>query len=264
MKYKENVILDLNMTLEDDYVLSKIEEMQNTNLVKDGDEGSFSFNLTDLFKKCPMIFKQANAEMTQDEIKKLYETNKKKFQKLLNGNLGKAINRFEVKRTLKGKRESYFKFNKTTMTILKNGYPSREVELTEIEKLVIKELNIDTITKSIAKQLKEMDIKILKEAIECAKETGILDYPFVKSIYNNLMENKKVASVGSTNNSVKQLNTNSNDINSISDNNKNIKQNYNSHLNPKVHNFEGSANFLKYSPEELEKLLFENQKNKFK
>ena len=34
-------------------------------------------------------------------------------------------------------------------------------------------------------------------------------------------------------------------------------------LNPKVHNFPGSANFMKYEADELEKKLLESQKEKF-
>lgn len=39
---------------------------------------------------------------------------------------------------------------------------------------------------------------------------------------------------------------------------------YNMKLDPRVHNYEGSANFMKYTPEELEKILENSQKGKFK
>lgn len=45
---------------------------------------------------------------------------------------------------------------------------------------------------------------------------------------------------------------------------KNVNQQDNIRLNPKVHNYEGSANFMKYTPEELEIILQESQKDKFK
>lgn len=45
---------------------------------------------------------------------------------------------------------------------------------------------------------------------------------------------------------------------------KNVNQQDKVSLNSKVHNFEGSANFMKYTPEELEIILQESQKDKFK
>lgn len=45
---------------------------------------------------------------------------------------------------------------------------------------------------------------------------------------------------------------------------KNVTQQDKARLNPKVHNYEGSANFMKYSEDELERMLLENNKNKFK
>lgn len=38
----------------------------------------------------------------------------------------------------------------------------------------------------------------------------------------------------------------------------------NKKLNPKIHNYSGSANFMKYSEDELERILLENNKKKFK
>ncbi|WP_270647175.1 hypothetical protein [Paeniclostridium hominis] len=38
----------------------------------------------------------------------------------------------------------------------------------------------------------------------------------------------------------------------------------NKKLNPKIHNYSGSANFMKYSENELERILLENNKKKFK
>ncbi|XTR36669.1 phage replisome organizer N-terminal domain-containing protein [Paraclostridium tenue] len=41
------------------------------------------------------------------------------------------------------------------------------------------------------------------------------------------------------------------------------KNNSNDQLNPKIHNFTGSDSYKKYSEEELERIILENQKNKF-
>ena len=40
-------------------------------------------------------------------------------------------------------------------------------------------------------------------------------------------------------------------------------KNYTKKLTPKLQNFSGSANFAKYTAEELEKKLLESQKGKF-
>lgn len=271
MKYNERVCLDLNISLEHDYVLSKIEDMQNTNSIKDGDKGTFNFNLSELFIKCPMVFKQVSNLEDKDEIKKVYDTNKKKFNKMLKEGLGKALIRETVKRDKLGKKESYFKFNKSTMTILKNGYPVKQIrEFTEIEKIVMRELKIDILSNSISKQLENMDINVLNDSISVAKENGILDYAYVRAIYNNLIQadisdNKKVATTGNSNNSYKNTTNSNRNINNIVPENKNnINNNYAAKLNPKVHNYMGSANFMKYTEEELEKMILENQKDKFK
>lgn len=266
MRYNENVCIDLGITLEDDYIISKIEDMQNTIYIKYGNAGTFNFSLTDLFIKCPMIFKQVNGITDKDEIKKIYDTNKKKFNRLMKGSLNKVLIREDTKRDKLGKRESYFKFNKTTMTILKNGYPvKRSREFTDIEKYLMNELKLNELSNSITKQLEKMDIDVLKESIEVAKIENILDYPYVKAIYNNLIENKKADNAGD----ITDLNKNTNiqiekSNNIISNNKKNYNDNHKSKLNPKLHNYMGSANFMKYTPEELEKILEQSQKDKFK
>lgn len=277
MRYNEKVAIDLGITLEEDYVLSKIEDMQNTYIVRDGDKGSFTFSLTDLFKRCPMVFKQVDDIQDKEDIKKIYDTNKKKFQKMIKASLGKAIIRTDVKRKKDGKKESYFKFNKTTMTVLKNGYPIKTVnEFTDKEKLIIKELHIDTINKSLSSQLESMDYDLLKDSIEIAKECNILDYPYVRSIYNNLImneDNKKATSVETTNDfEVKNNNSNFNNnitqeqniCNKKTESNKKENNNINKRkrVNTRFHNINES--FSKYTPDELEKLLQESQKNKFK
>lgn len=54
------------------------------------------------------------------------------------------------------------------------------------------------------------------------------------------------------------------DKNFVTYTSKNVNQQDKVRLNPKVHNYEGSANFMKYSPDELEKILQKSQKDKFK
>ena len=266
MRYNEEVVLDIGMTLEDDYVLSKIEDMQNTTSVKDGDRGSFSFNLTELFKKCPMVFKQPKGDESREEIEKIYTTNKKKLQRMLKGSMGKAVSRYETKRTKSGKKESYFKFNKTTMTVLKNGYPVKvDKEFTEKEKMVMDVLGIDKLSKGVTTQINGLDEQLLKEALEVTKECGILEFAYVRGVYNNLKLDKEKASDEPTSNANKNNKTHDLiDINIISQKNNIDTHNYkknNKNFKTRFHNI--NQTFNKYTPEELEKVLKESQKGKF-
>lgn len=264
--FNGDVAYDLKLTLDDMYILGYFYKLstisEDTKIIKDCE--CFSFNLVDLFKSRKHVFEQVEKNSTPEEIKKIYEKNRKKLDRLLKGTLGKFVNKELSVKTKEGSK-TYYKLNRQFVKILIDGYPEKiDRQLNEKELLICKELNMDKITKGISKQLESMELDILKESIEVAKETGILDYPYVKGIYNNLIENKKVASTGNTNNSNKESFSNINDKNIIPKNNQNINNEYVVKLNPKIHNFKGSANFMKYQEKELEDLLLEVNKTKFK
>lgn len=266
MRYNEEVVLDMDMTLEDDYVLSRIEDIQNTTSVKDGNKGSFSFNLTELFKRCPMVFKQVKGGESKEDIEKIYNTNKKKLQRMMNGSMGKAIMRYETKRTKAGKKESYFKFNKTTMTVLKNGYPIKvEKTFTEKEMMVMRALRLNELSKGLITQINDLEDDLLKASLEVAKECGILEFAYVRGIYNNLkLDKEKASDAGTSNANQKNKTHDSIDINIISQNNQKdtskFKKNYKQTKN-RFHNLENES-FRNYTPEELERILEENQRIK--
>lgn len=269
MKYNEEVAYDLGLSLEDLYVLQKIEDkIKDTNLSTYGDKGEFTFNQVDLFKICKFVFKQVIGEESEEDIKKIYKSNNAKFNKMLKGSLGKIISKGSNIKNQRGS-ESYFKINQQIRTILINGYPSVvDTELSDIEKLVMRELNMHSMGKNIRTQLKSMDENALKEAIQISKEHGILDYPYVRGIYNNLVQIKNPQESANSQGSSKNLISQNINTNSITQNNNFKSENSNNNikfeLNSKIHNFPGSCNFRKYTPEELEKLLQESQKNKFK
>lgn len=268
MKYNEEVAYNLGLSLEDIYVLEKIENnIRDTNLSKDGNNGEFSFNQVDLFKMCKFVFKQVDKNDSKETIKKIYKTNNAKFNKMLKGALGKVLIKGEnIKK--QSKSEAYFKINKEIRTILINGYPQVvDFELSEIEKLLSDELNLQVLTKSIRTQLKNMDINLLRIAIDIAKEHKITDYPYIRNIYNNLEKDAKKPqesgnsqglnnnnNFNSNNNSIPQLNNNMNTFK--------YKNNVNNSIQTRFHNVNNT--FLNYTPEELEKLLQESQRNKFK
>lgn len=223
MKYNEEVAYNLGLSLEDIYVLEKIEDnIRDTVLSKDGNNGEFSFNQVDLFKMCKFVFKQVNKHDSEDTIRKIYKTNNAKFNKMLKGSLGKVLIKGEnIKK--QSKSEAYFKINKEIRTILINGYPKVvDLELNEIEKLVVDELKMKTIGKNIRTQLKCMDIDKLKAAIGVAKEHEILDYPYVKHIYNNLDSNvKKPQESPNSQGSNENINSQNSDTNIVPQNSNN-------------------------------------------
>ena len=110
MKYNEEVAYNLGLSLEDIYVLEKIENnIRDTNLSKDGNNGEFSFNQVDLFKMCKFVFKQVDKNDSKETIKKIYKTNNAKFNKMLKGALGKVLIKGEnIKK--QSKSEAYFKY----------------------------------------------------------------------------------------------------------------------------------------------------------
>lgn len=285
MKYNEEVAYNLGLSLEDIYVLEKIEDnIRDTVLSKDGNNGEFSFNQVDLFKMCKFVFKQVNKHDSEDTIRKIYKTNNAKFNKMLKGSLGKVLIKGEnIKK--QSKSEAYFKINKEIRTILINGYPKVvDLELNEIEKLVVDELKMKTIGKNIRTQLKCMDIDKLKAAIGVAKEHEILDYPYVKHIYNNLDSNvKKPQESPNSQGSNENINSQNSDTNIVPQNSNNTStknvNNENEDLREKIiakqkqdyemisrknkfHNT--NASFINYTPDELERHLQESQKGKFK
>lgn len=265
MKYNEEVAYNLGLTLEDIYVLEKIDDyIRDTNLSKDGNNGEFSFNQVDLFKMCKFVFKQVKKDDSQEDIKKIYKTNNAKFNKMLKGALGKVLLKGEnIKK--QGRSEAYFKINKEIRTILINGYPKvSDIVLTDIEELVVKELKMNTISKSIRTQLKNMDIDILRTSIEIAKEENILDYPFVRGIYNNLESNNKkpqesANSQGSYENTISST-PYKNSIPQKSDFYTNKTKNY-EYKKTNFHNFKET--FDQYTEEELDNIILKSQKIKF-
>lgn len=199
--FNDDVAYDLGLSLNDLYVIGYIHSIRNTNLVKTkiiGNEECFTFNLVNLFKARPLIFDKVKLdESMSDEDKeaylnKMYDMNRKRFNRMIKSTLGKVLVKVKTVNIKDGK-ETYYRLNKSVMTVLINGYAkSTDTELTENEKLICKATGIFDIAKGTRTQLKSMETDTLKASIEVAKEKGILDFPYIKRIYNNLIENKKV------------------------------------------------------------------------
>lgn len=85
----------------------------------------------------------------------------------------------------------------------------------------------------------------LLKAIDIFKQQEGIYFSLLEKIYK---DDKNFA--------IYELKTSDCDFNKATTNNKK--------LNPKIHNYSGSANFMKYSEDELERILLENNKKKFK
>lgn len=266
--FNDKVADDLNLSLEDLYILGYFYKLSNTTsdtkIINNSE--CFSINLVDIFINRPLLFEKVLDSGEDKELtKKIYEKNRKKLDRILKGNLSKCIIKTGTIKSKEGSK-NYYKLNKTTIKVLVDGYPVKRIrEFTEIEKYIMKELKLNELSNSIVKQLEKMELDILKNAVEVAKLDNILDYPYVRAIYNNLMLNKKADNAGditdfneNTTNQIENYN------NSISKNKNNYNNNSMTQLNPKLHNYMGSANFMKYTPEELEKMIKLSQKDKFK
>ncbi|MGG7060440.1 hypothetical protein ACQPUZ_19580, partial [Clostridium tertium] len=99
------------------------------------------------------------------------------------------------------------------------------------------------------------DINLLKTSINLAKENKILDYPYIKGIYNKLLENKKDSSAP-TDKSITQK-SDSLDINNII-----TQKNYFKTSKNKFRNF--TETFNQYSEDELDKIIEKGQIAKYR
>lgn len=145
---------------------------------------------------------------------------------------------------------------------INNMYLGKEELVKEFSKLY--QSNIGVINALVAEQLigwsELIEVGLFKRAIEICTERGKLNLGYLKGIIkkwlNSSITTLEELEAQRLQNSIKSKCNKS--ITNFNKNNSKIT------LNPKVHNFNGSDNFMKYSPEELEKMLLENSKNKFK
>ncbi|GAA0714862.1 hypothetical protein GCM10008904_31010 [Paraclostridium ghonii] len=145
---------------------------------------------------------------------------------------------------------------------INNMYLGKEELIKEFSKLY--QSNIGVINGLVAEQLigwsQLIEVGLFKRAIEICTERGNLNLGYLKGIIkkwlNSHITTLEELEAQRIQNSIKSKCNKS--ITNFNKNNSEIT------LNPKVHNFNGSDNFMKYSPEELEKILLQNSKNKFK
>lgn len=123
--------------------------------------------------------------------------------------------------------------------------------------------NIGVVNSLVEEQLKvwssALEVKLFKRALEICTEKGKINFGYLKGVI------KKWSDANIT--TLEELEAQKLKVNiKNKSNNKSIsktKEVIPKKLNPKIHNYSGSANFLKYDADELERMLLESQKGKF-
>lgn len=124
--------------------------------------------------------------------------------------------------------------------------------------------NIGIVNSIIEEQLKDwastLEVKLFKRALEICTEKGSLNLGYLKGIIKKWL-NANITTLEELEAQKLKVNIkNKSNNKSMSKEKENIP---NKKLNPKTHNFSGSANFLKYEADELERRLLESQRGKF-
>ena len=110
-----------------------------------------------------------------------------------------------------------------------------------------------TLKRLIEKYSSTVDVEVFEQIfIDASSENVKSKYRYIEQVLKTLDDKN-----------IKTIDDYVKDKERFKNNKANTKTQNNTKLNPKIHNFAGSANFAKYGAEELEKKLLESQKGKF-
>ncbi|WP_250674929.1 phage replisome organizer N-terminal domain-containing protein [Paraclostridium ghonii] len=188
--------------------------------------------------------------------------------------VGSETSKAQLMRNKRQKEKKVIESGNNVTSMLPGSYLNEENCYTEIEKEIEKEIDIEQqhIEKVVAdneierslvilelkkayNHLLDKDIKKIADTLSAKREGYDLDYLKEKIELSKKQSNIRNL-VGFL---IKAINENfSNESITSFDKNNSDKP-----LNPKVHNFSGSDGYSKYSEEELERIILENQKHKF-
>lgn len=235
----------------------------------------------ELFKRIGLVQILENGEIYISELQNM---------------VGSETSKAQLMRNKRQKDKKVIESGNNVTPMLPDSYSNEENRYTEIEQE--KEIDIDIeidieqqhIKRQIKKELEENKKKEKEDVVvadneiekslaiaEIKKAYMTLDDKDVKKIADTLVSTRGMYDLGYLTEKIELSKKKSNirnlpgflisaiiedfDNESITNFNKN---NSDKKLNPKVHNYMGSDNFAKYTEEELEKMILENQKNKFK
>ncbi|MCU9815865.1 hypothetical protein [Paraclostridium sp. AKS73] len=189
--------------------------------------------------------------------------------------VGSETSKAQLMRNKRQKDKKVIESGNNVTLMLPDSYLNEENRYTEIEKEIEKEIDIEQqhidkvvvdneIERSLVivelkkayNQLGDKDIKRIADTLSAKRENYDLDY-----LKEKIELSKKQSNIRNLVGFLIKAIIEDFDNESITNFNKN---NSDKKLNPKVHNYMGSDNFAKYTEEELEKMILENQKNKFK
>lgn len=188
--------------------------------------------------------------------------------------VGSETSKAQLMRNKRKKDKNVIQSGNNVTLMLPDSYLNEENRYTEIEKEIDididKEQHIDKVVvdneierslvivelKKAYNQLGDKDIKKIADTLSAKRENYDLDYLKEKIELSKRQSNIRNL-VGFL---IKAINKDftSESISNFDKSNSGRKQ------NPKVHNFIGSDGYSKYSEEELERMILENQKHKFK
>lgn len=214
----------------------------------------------ELFKKIGLVQILENGEIYISELQNM---------------VGSETSKAQLMRNKRQKDKKVIESGNNVTLMLPDSYLNEENRYTEIEKEIEKEIDIEQqhidkvvvdneIERSLVivelkkayNQLGDKDIKKIADTLSAKRENYDLDY-----LKEKIELSKKQSNIRNLVGFLIKAIIEDFDNESITNFNKN---NSDKKLNPKVHNYMGSDNFAKYTEEELEKMILENQKNKFK
>ena len=214
----------------------------------------------ELFKRIGLVQILENGEIYISELQNM---------------VGSETSKAQLMRNKRQKDKKVIESGNNVTLMLPDSYLNEENRYTEIEKEIEKEIDIEQqhiepvvvdneIERSLVivelkkayNQLRDIDIKKIADTLSAKRENYDLDY-----LKEKIELSKRQSNIRNLVGFLIKAIIEDFDNESITNFNKN---NSDKKLNPKVHNYMGSDNFAKYTEEELEKMILENQKDKFK
>ncbi|GAA0100787.1 hypothetical protein UT300012_15020 [Paraclostridium bifermentans] len=214
----------------------------------------------ELFKRIGLVQILENGEIYISELQNM---------------VGSETSKAQLMRNKRQKDKKVIESGNNVTLMLPDSYLNEENRYTEIEKEIEKEIDIEQqhiepvvvdneIERSLVivelkkayNQIGDKDIKKIADTLSAKRENYDLDY-----LKEKIELSKRQSNIRNLVGFLIKAIIEDFDNESITNFNKN---NSDKKLNPKVHNYMGSDNFAKYTEEELEKMILENQKDKFK
>ncbi|MDU6113791.1 MAG: phage replisome organizer N-terminal domain-containing protein [Paeniclostridium sordellii] len=215
----------------------------------------------ELFKRIGLVQILENGEIYISELQNM---------------VGSETSKAQLMRNKRQKEKKLIESGNNVTSMLPNSYSNKENCYTDIEIDIEKELEKEIEQQHTEKVVVDNEIERSLAIVELKKAYNQLGDKDIKKIADTLSAKRESYDLGYLKEKIEISKKQPNLRNIVGFlikaiiedfNNESItnfeKNNSNDQLNPKIHNFTGSDNYKKYSEEELERIILENQKNKF-